>query len=65
MVLEMHECAFDVVGSERAADAPRRPAGTEHEMMDDQLAAPIKQIGERLLPVRSFENILLLYLDPW
>jgi hypothetical protein len=40
------------VAMERAADAPFLPAGAEHEMFDDQLAAPFEQVGEGFIAVR-------------
>jgi hypothetical protein len=49
---------------ERAADASLAPVRSEHEMLDDQLAASAEQIGEGFLPVRPIEDIGLLDLDP-
>jgi len=54
--------AVDVVGQERAAWAALLPPRTEHEVIDDQLAAPVEQVGEGLLPVRPLEDVALL--DP-
>ena len=60
----MDEDAVDVILPERAADAALAPAGTEHEMLDDQLAMSAKEVGEGFLPVRPFEDVRLLDLDP-
>src|SRR5207245_4146423 len=54
----------DVIEFERASDTALGPARTEHEVLDDQLAASVEQIRERLLAVRSVEHVLLLDLDP-
>ena len=43
---------------------PPRHSGTEHKMLDDQLAAAVEEVGEGLLPVRAVEHILLFELDP-
>src|SRR5438105_1719684 len=64
-MFEVHESALDMVDFERAADAALLPAGTEHEMLDDQLAAAVEQVGERLLALRTIEHIGLFDLDPW
>jgi len=54
----------DVVVMERAADAPFLPAGAEHEMFDDQLAAPFEQVGEGFTAVRPVKHIRLVDPDP-
>src|SRR5262249_36358285 len=64
MVLEVRENALDVVDLERASDALCGLAGPHHEMLDEELAAAVEQIGERHLSVRPIENVLLLHLDP-
>src|SRR5579863_3248987 len=53
---------IDMVGKERASQASRLPTGTEHEVINDQLAAPVEEIGERLLAIGRVEYILLLDL---
>jgi hypothetical protein len=40
----------EIVGPERAARAPLARRGIEHEVVDDQLAAMLEQLGQRLLP---------------
>jgi hypothetical protein len=64
VMLEMDESAVDVIGLERAADAAFLPSRAEHEMIDDQLAASIEEVGERLLAVRPIEQIGLFDPDP-
>src|ERR1700730_3095298 len=61
---QMHECAFDMIDLERAAHATLLPPGTEHEMFDDQLAAPVEEIAERRLAIRRVEDRRLFDLDP-
>jgi hypothetical protein len=63
-VREVPVRAVDEVGQERAARATLLPSGTEHEVVDQQLAAPAEQVGEALLAVRPVEDVLLLDLDP-
>src|SRR5271165_6971715 len=63
-MLEVDEDAVDMIELEGATNAALAPAGTEHEMLDDQLAASAEEVGEGLLPVRPVENIRLLDLDP-
>ncbi len=63
-MLEMLQRADRVVQLERAADAAFRPVGTEHEVLDDKLAASVEQIGERLRAVGSVEHVVLFDLDP-
>src|SRR5439155_19083128 len=46
------------------ADAALAPVRAEHEMLDDQLAASLEQIGESFLTIRPVEDITLLDLDP-
>src|SRR6185436_14142038 len=64
VVDEMHHRALDLVGAERAAETTLLPVGTQHEMVDDQLAAAGEQIAQRLLAVGSFEDVGLVDLDP-
>src|SRR5579872_451862 len=64
MMLEMNSRAIDVVGLERASDASLGPVGAEHEMLNDQLAPPIEQLGQRLFAIRPLERVRLLDFDP-
>ncbi|MNT14070.1 hypothetical protein D3C72_1490610 [compost metagenome] len=56
-MLEVLVGAVDMVGEEGAARAPLLPAGAEHEMVDDQGAAAIEQVGQALAPARPFEVV--------
>jgi hypothetical protein len=60
----MHDHAVQVIGPERTADAAFLPSRSEHEMLDDQLTAPGKQVAERLLAGRAVEGVRLLDLHP-
>ena len=64
MMFEMHQGAFDMVHLERATDTALLPFGAEHEMLDDQLTPPTKKLCERLFPVRSVKDVVLLDLHP-
>ena len=61
---QMNGGAVEMVGQERAARAALLPARTEHEVIDDQLAAAVEQVGQRLLATGSVEHIGLVDLDP-
>ncbi len=52
----------DGVGVERAAGTGTPPAGAEHQVQDDQLAAAVEQLGQRPHAVRAGELVGLL--DP-
>src|SRR5262249_43968737 len=58
--VQMNHVRVEVVGPERAALAADVVLGREHEVVDDQLAAAVEQVGERLLAVRALEDVLLL-----
>jgi len=40
------------------------PARAKHEMVDDKLAAAVKQFRQRLFAARPVENVVLVHLDP-
>src|SRR6266542_3702915 len=61
---EVHKSVVDMVGQERAAWATLLPSWTKHEMINDQLAPSVEEVGERLLAVRPLEDIRLLQSDP-
>src|SRR3546814_4040838 len=54
----------DVVGREGAADAAFLPVGGEHEVLDDELAAPVEEVGQRLPAFRGVEGVVLPDLHP-
>ena len=43
---------------------PSLPVRAEHEVVDDELAAPVEQVGERDLSLRRVEDVVLVDLDP-
>ena len=53
-----------MIGEIRAARAAFLPARAKHEMVHDELALPIEELGERLLAARRVENVRLVHLDP-
>src|SRR5258708_10510511 len=58
---EMHEAACEVVGDVGAGRAPVcTPIRTEHEVIGEELALPLEQIGERAASLRPLEQVLLL-----
>src|SRR5262245_15228288 len=64
VVLEVHEQARDMIDLERAAHALRDLAGSHHEVLDEELAPAVEQIGEADLALRRVEDVLLLDPDP-
>jgi hypothetical protein len=40
------------------------PIGTEHEVVNNQLALAVEKVRERHLPVRPVENVIFFDLDP-
>src|SRR5262245_22045158 len=64
MLHEMLVGAVDVIAQERATDATLFQAMPHHEVIDDQLTAPVEQIGKRPLALRRIEYVLLLNLHP-
>ncbi len=60
----MEKGTFDMIGRKGAADAAFRPVGTKHEMLNDELAAPLEKLSERLFTVPRIEDVCLLHPDP-
>src|SRR6266498_2054766 len=52
------------IGERGAARAGNRPVLPEHQVVDEQLRAPLEQLGQRLRPVLAREPVLLLDPDP-
>src|SRR5688572_25344169 len=50
----------DLVDDHRAAVAAGLVAWTEHEMVEQELASSLEEIGEALLAVGSFEDVAFL-----
>src|SRR5437868_10082665 len=61
---EVLDDAVEVVGPERARLAAGLPVGAEHEVVDDELAAAVEQVGEARLAARAGELVVLGDLDP-
>jgi hypothetical protein len=53
-----------VIDFKRAADALRLLPRPEHEVFDEKLAAPIKQLGQCHLAFRRIKDVLLVDLHP-
>ncbi|MNC68551.1 hypothetical protein D3C75_1191590 [compost metagenome] len=64
MVHQVQVGAVEMVGEKRAAWATFAPAFGEHEVVDQQLAAPGEQVGEAQLAVRALKTVGLFQLDP-
>ena len=62
---KMHDKAVIPVGPERAVRAAGVPGWIEHEMLDDELAPAVEQIGQRFLPPRAIEDVILRDPHPW
>ena len=60
--IEVDDVRVEVVGPEGAALAADIVFGSEHEVVDDELALVLEELGERLLALRAFEDVVLL--DP-
>src|SRR5918911_1497382 len=58
----MEDGSVEVVGRERAADARDLVVWPEHEVIYEQLGAPVEQLGQRLRPVARLEAVGLV--DP-
>ena len=59
-VRQVHGHAVGVVGHERAARAALLPAGAEHEVLHQQLAPALEQVGERAPALGRVEDVVLL-----
>jgi len=64
MMLKVLTGPIDVIAQKRATATTLLPPRSEHEVIDDELAASLEQIRERHLPVRPFEEIGLVDLHP-
>src|SRR5580698_8330700 len=64
MIFNMHDHAVDAVGAEGTSFTSFFPARPEHEVINDELAASVKEIAERFLPMTCVENVFLFDLDP-
>jgi hypothetical protein len=60
----MRQRAVGMVHIERAAWAALLPVGSEHEVVNDELASTLEKIRERYFPMRPVEHVILLDLYP-
>src|SRR5215470_4255939 len=56
----MNNDIVEVVGPERTAFASRLPVGAEHEVIHDQLAPALEQVGQALFAVGPIKDIAFL-----
>jgi hypothetical protein len=61
--MQMVQSTGDVANQLRAAWATVLPAWIKHEMVDNQLTAPIEEVEQASLAVWTLEEILLVKLD--
>src|SRR5581483_132607 len=61
---EMNDKAVIAVGPERAVRTAGAPARIEHEMLNNELAAPLEQIGQRFATICPVEHVVLGDPDP-
>ena len=52
------------VRTRRAGRAARRVVRAEHEVVDEELRAPVEELGQRLRPLVRLERVLLLDRHP-
>src|SRR6476659_9252577 len=64
MRIQVGNDAVDAVGDRRANRAARGPLRAEHEVVDQQLRAPVEQVGQGLGPVDALEFIVILDANP-
>src|SRR5215471_21014926 len=62
--MQMGADAGKAVGAQRAMRTSGLVVRMEHEVVDDELAAPVEQIGERLFAARAVEAVLLRHALP-
>jgi hypothetical protein len=62
--LEVGEYAVEAVGGQRAGGASGLVVGAEHEVVNHELRAAVKQLRERSGPVGGLERVLLLDRHP-
>ena len=61
---EMPIGPVEVIGQVGTAFAAFFPSRAEHKVINDQLAASLKEIGQRLFAVRTVKDVFLVDLDP-
>jgi len=63
-VVEVNAETVEIVCPEGAVLATLVPVGGEHEVIDDELAPTVEELGQRLPALRPVEDVLLLHLLP-
>src|SRR5208283_4623419 len=63
-VRQMDGEAVEPVSDHRAGRTPRRVVGPEHEVVDEELRAPSKEVCQRGAPLVGVESILLVDPNP-
>ncbi len=63
MVFEMSDDPVEPIGDRRAGRAAGRIVGAEHEMIDEELRAPLEEVAQRGLALVGFEPVRLV--DPY
>ena len=63
-MLQVNVDAIEAVGAQGAMGATRLVVRAEHEMVDDELAAPLEEIGKRLIAVGTLEHVILCNFHP-
>src|SRR3954471_4845386 len=62
----MHARGIELIAQVRAAGAGAELViGPVHDVVGEELRAPVEELGERLLPVLCVELVLLLHRNPW
>src|SRR5277367_1779524 len=64
MMFKMRQSPVNMIRLERTPDTTLLPSRPEHKVLNNQLAASVKQIRQRLLAVWSIEDVLLLNTNP-
>ena len=64
VVRQVHGEAVEPVRDRRAGRAPRRVVGPEHEVVDEELRAPLEEVRQRGAPLVGVEPILLCRSGP-
>src|SRR5215469_9432539 len=62
--VQMRYRTVEAVRPRRAGRAARRVVRAEHEVIDDQLRAPVKELSQRLWPLGGVEPVFLLDRHP-
>src|SRR6266853_1000727 len=65
-VVVIGDClALLLLGERRAGRTPRRVGGPEHEVVDEELRAPSKEIRYQRASLVGIESVRLIDADPW